>query len=147
MKTTTTTTCTVHQFITEIKMFSDNVCTVPTVVTVSSESAREKEGEHKRQEQSWTRRRHRVCFPPFSHYQACTFHVVFFMLSTLLFCVQQRVMECSKIILYYGCCVQLLADLIFILVYFQLLIPSKRFDIFPPDWGVLRRSRCNQTFL
>ena len=37
---------TVHQFITEIKMFSDNVCTVPTVVTVSSESAREKEGEH-----------------------------------------------------------------------------------------------------
>ena len=77
--------CTVHQFITEIKMFSDNVCTVPTVVTVSSESAREKEGEHKRQEQSWTRRRHRVCFPPFSHYQACTFHVVFFMLSMLLF--------------------------------------------------------------
>ena len=38
--------CTVHQFITEIKMFSDNVRTVPTVVTVSSESAREKEGEH-----------------------------------------------------------------------------------------------------
>ena len=37
---------TVHQFITEIKMFSDGVCTVPTVVTVSSESAREKEGEH-----------------------------------------------------------------------------------------------------
>ena len=36
----------VHQFITEIKMFSDNVCTIPTVVTVSSESAREKEGEH-----------------------------------------------------------------------------------------------------
>ena len=37
--------CTVHQFITEIEMFSDNVCIVPTV-TVSSESAGEKEGEH-----------------------------------------------------------------------------------------------------
>ena len=46
----------------------------------------------------------------------CTFHVVFFMLSMLLFRVQQRVMEYSKIILYYGCCVQLLADFIFIVV-------------------------------
>ena len=27
------------------------------------------------------------------------------------------------------------------------MIPSKRFDIFPPDWGMLRRSRCVQIFL
>ena len=27
------------------------------------------------------------------------------------------------------------------------MIPPKRFDIFPPDWGMLRRSRCVQTFL
>ena len=26
-------------------------------------------------------------------------------------------------------------------------IPPKRFDIFPPDWGMLRRSRCVQFFL
>ena len=26
-------------------------------------------------------------------------------------------------------------------------IPTKRFDIFPPDWGVLRRSRCVQIFI
>ena len=32
-------------------------------------------------------------------------------------------------------------------LYFQLLIPPKRFDIFPPDWGMLRRSRCIQIFL
>ena len=25
--------------------------------------------------------------------------------------------------------------------------PHKRFDIFPPDWGMLRRSRCVQNFL
>ena len=25
--------------------------------------------------------------------------------------------------------------------------PTKRFDIFPPDWGMLRRSRCVQIFL
>ena len=31
-------------------------------------------------------------------------------------------------------------------LYFQLLIPPKRFDIFP-DWGMLRRSRCIQIFL
>ena len=24
------------------------------------------------------------------------------------------------------------------------MIPHKRFDIFPPDWGMLRRSRCVQ---
>ena len=29
----------------------------------------------------------------------------------------------------------------------QPMIPSKRFDIFPPDLGVLRRSRCVQVFL
>ena len=29
----------------------------------------------------------------------------------------------------------------------QPLIPPKRFDIFPPDWGVLRRSRCVHIFL
>ena len=27
------------------------------------------------------------------------------------------------------------------------VIPPKRFDIFPPDWGMLRRSRCVQTSL
>ena len=27
------------------------------------------------------------------------------------------------------------------------MIPPKRFDIFPPDWGMLRRSRCVQIFL
>ena len=32
-------------------------------------------------------------------------------------------------------------------LYFQLLIPPKRFDIFSPDWGMLRRSRCIQIFL
>ena len=32
-------------------------------------------------------------------------------------------------------------------LYFQLLIPPKRFDFFPPDWGMLRRSRCIQIFL
>ena len=25
--------------------------------------------------------------------------------------------------------------------------PTKCFDIFPPDWGMLRRSRCVQIFL
>ena len=29
----------------------------------------------------------------------------------------------------------------------QPMIPPKRFDIFPPDWGMLRRSRCVQSFL
>ena len=29
----------------------------------------------------------------------------------------------------------------------QHMMPSKRFDIFPPDWGVPRRSRCVQIFL
>ena len=24
--------------------------------------------------------------------------------------------------------------------------PTKNFDIFPPDWGMLRRSRCDQFF-
>ena len=27
-------------------------------------------------------------------------------------------------------------------LYLQPMIPPKRFDIFPPDWGMLRRSRC-----
>ena len=27
------------------------------------------------------------------------------------------------------------------------MIPPKHFDIFPPDWGMLRRSRCVQIFL
>ena len=31
--------------------------------------------------------------------------------------------------------------------YLQPMIPPKRFDIFPPDWGMLRRSRCIQIFL
>ena len=26
------------------------------------------------------------------------------------------------------------------------IISPKRFDIFPPDWGMLRRSRCGQIF-
>ena len=29
----------------------------------------------------------------------------------------------------------------------QPMIPSKRFDIFPHDWGMLRGSRCVQIFL
>ena len=29
----------------------------------------------------------------------------------------------------------------------QPMIPPKRFDIFPPDWGMLRRSRCVHIFL
>ena len=29
----------------------------------------------------------------------------------------------------------------------QPMIPRKRFDIFPPDWGMLRRSRCVHIFL
>ena len=29
----------------------------------------------------------------------------------------------------------------------QPMIPPKHFDIFPPDWGMLRRSRCVQIFL
>ena len=32
-------------------------------------------------------------------------------------------------------------------LYLQPMIPpTKRFDIFPPDWGMLRRSRCVQFF-
>ena len=31
--------------------------------------------------------------------------------------------------------------------YLQPMIPPTRFDIFPPDWGMLRRSRCVQSFL
>ena len=27
-------------------------------------------------------------------------------------------------------------------LYLQPMIPPKRFDIFPPDWEILRRSRC-----
>ena len=27
------------------------------------------------------------------------------------------------------------------------MIPPKRLDIFPPDWGMLRSSRCDQIFL
>ena len=27
------------------------------------------------------------------------------------------------------------------------MIPPKRFDVFPPDWGMLRRSRRVQIFL
>ena len=27
------------------------------------------------------------------------------------------------------------------------MIPPKRFDIFPPDWGMLKRSRCVKIFL
>ena len=29
----------------------------------------------------------------------------------------------------------------------QPMIPLKRFDIFSPDWGMLRRSTCAQIFL
>ena len=29
----------------------------------------------------------------------------------------------------------------------QPMIPPKRFDIFTPDWGMLRRSRCVLIFL
>ena len=32
-------------------------------------------------------------------------------------------------------------------LYLQPMIPPKRFDIFTPDWGMLRRSRCVQIFL
>ena len=32
-------------------------------------------------------------------------------------------------------------------LYLQPMIPPKRFDIFPPDRGMLRRSRCVQIFL
>ena len=34
-------------------------------------------------------------------------------------------------------------------LYLQPLIPPKRFDIFSPDWGMLRRSRrvLNETYL
>ena len=32
-------------------------------------------------------------------------------------------------------------------LYLQPMIPPKRFDISPPDWGMLRRSRCVQIFL
>ena len=32
-------------------------------------------------------------------------------------------------------------------LYLQTMIPPKGFDIFPPDWGMLRRSRCVQNFL
>ena len=33
------------------------------------------------------------------------------------------------------------------LYYLQPMVPPKRFDISPPDWGMLRRSRCVQIFL
>ena len=32
-------------------------------------------------------------------------------------------------------------------LYLQPMIPPKRFDIFPPDWGMLRRSRRVQIFI
>ena len=32
-------------------------------------------------------------------------------------------------------------------LYLYPMIPPKRFDIFPPGWGMLRRSRCVQFFL
>ena len=32
-------------------------------------------------------------------------------------------------------------------LYLQPMIIPKRFDIFPPDWGMLKRSRCVQIFL
>ena len=32
-------------------------------------------------------------------------------------------------------------------LYLQPMIPPKRFDIFPPDWWMLSRSRCVQIFL
>ena len=31
-------------------------------------------------------------------------------------------------------------------LYLKPMIPPKRFDIFPPDWGMLRRSRCVRLF-
>ena len=34
-----------------------------------------------------------------------------------------------------------------VLYYLQPMIPPKRFDIFPPDWGMLRRSRRVQIVL
>ena len=33
------------------------------------------------------------------------------------------------------------------LLYLQPIISPKRFDIFPPDWGMLRRSRRVQIFI
>ena len=34
------------------------------------------------------------------------------------------------------------------ILYLQPMIPpTKRFDIFPSDWGMLRRSRCVQIFI
>ena len=32
-------------------------------------------------------------------------------------------------------------------LYLQPMIPPKGFDVFPPGWGMLRRSRCVQIFL
>ena len=32
-------------------------------------------------------------------------------------------------------------------LYLQPMIPPKRFDIFPPDWGILERSTCVQIFV
>ena len=32
-------------------------------------------------------------------------------------------------------------------LYLQPMIPPKRFDIFPPDWGMFRRSRCVQIYI
>ena len=32
-------------------------------------------------------------------------------------------------------------------LYLQPMIPPKRVDMFPPDWGMLKRSRCVQIFL
>ena len=32
-------------------------------------------------------------------------------------------------------------------LYLQAMISPERVDIFPPDWGMLRRSRCVQIFL
>ena len=32
-------------------------------------------------------------------------------------------------------------------LYLQPMIPPKRFDILPPDWGMISRSRCVQIFL
>ena len=34
-----------------------------------------------------------------------------------------------------------------VLYFLQPMIPPKRFDIFSPDWGMLRRFRCVQIFL
>ena len=33
------------------------------------------------------------------------------------------------------------------ILYLQSMIPPKRFDIFPADWGVLRRSRQIDAFI